>query len=355
MNKSLRVLIAVVVLAFAAAGLYYAWFAPAKPALEKIDLQKQAGPKVAIDQGKPLEDVGRPSTAAPAPVSVPSTVPATATPPEAAFTATPPSNIPPGFKVDDRPMQPLPSTLPGFVPAQTTGAAPNGTTAPASGASTPPTGAGSAKNSGTAPNPSTIAPVPNSNPVVPSPSNPGAKSQGIPATTPGAPPAGVTPVPASKTPATKSPSTGETIHVVVEGDTLSSIARKYWDTAQGWENIVKANPGVNPNALKLGTKLVIPAKDGAAGPATKNAPSAPAATHTGKVTDYEVISGDTLSKISNKVYGDSKFWKLIYEANRKTIGNDPAALTEGMKLTIPPKPDGATKPSTPTTPPTKPS
>jgi LysM repeat protein len=74
-------------------------------------------------------------------------------------------------------------------------------------------------------------------------------------------------------------------------------------------------------------------------------PSIPSATTSGAgtVANYEIVSGDSLSQISNKVYGDSKHWNLIYEANKKVIGEDPANLVVGTKLTIPAKPQsGAT-------------
>ena len=48
-------------------------------------------------------------------------------------------------------------------------------------------------------------------------------------------------------------------------------------------------------------------------------------------TEYEVKSGDSLSKIGQK-YGVS--WKEIYEANRDTI-SDPDLIHPGQKLKIP--------------------
>jgi len=54
------------------------------------------------------------------------------------------------------------------------------------------------------------------------------------------------------------------------------------------------------------------------------------------MTDYEVTSGDTLSKIAEKVYGDASKWHQIYEANRDLIGLDPNKLQVGQNLNIPP-------------------
>ncbi len=50
---------------------------------------------------------------------------------------------------------------------------------------------------------------------------------------------------------------------------------------------------------------------------------------------YVVKKGDTLQEISQKMYGSTKNWRKIYQANKKMIGGDPNKLTEGQKLVIP--------------------
>jgi nucleoid-associated protein YgaU len=57
--------------------------------------------------------------------------------------------------------------------------------------------------------------------------------------------------------------------------------------------------------------------------------AAPSAAH----TEYEVVKGDSLSKIGQK-YGVS--WKAIYEANKNII-KDPDLIQPGWKLVIPSK------------------
>jgi nucleoid-associated protein YgaU len=49
---------------------------------------------------------------------------------------------------------------------------------------------------------------------------------------------------------------------------------------------------------------------------------------------YTVQSGDTLSKISKKFYGDADRYMEIYYANRDKI-EDPNKLEVGWELTIP--------------------
>lgn len=51
---------------------------------------------------------------------------------------------------------------------------------------------------------------------------------------------------------------------------------------------------------------------------------------------YEVKSGDSLSKIAKREYGDANAWKAIFEAN-KDILKDPDKIFPGQKLKIPPK------------------
>ena len=49
---------------------------------------------------------------------------------------------------------------------------------------------------------------------------------------------------------------------------------------------------------------------------------------------YEVVSGDSLSKIAKREYGNANEWNRIYEANRDIL-NDPNKIYPGQKLKIP--------------------
>jgi nucleoid-associated protein YgaU len=51
---------------------------------------------------------------------------------------------------------------------------------------------------------------------------------------------------------------------------------------------------------------------------------------------YVVVSGDSLSKIAKREYGNANDWKRIFEAN-KDILKDPDKIHPGQKLRIPPK------------------
>lgn len=49
---------------------------------------------------------------------------------------------------------------------------------------------------------------------------------------------------------------------------------------------------------------------------------------------YTVQSGDSLSTIAQREYGDASQWRRIYEANRSTISN-PNLIQPGQVLTLP--------------------
>ncbi len=64
----------------------------------------------------------------------------------------------------------------------------------------------------------------------------------------------------------------------------------------------------------------------------KNSPPLSSSPQSGKT--YKIQQGDTLSKISRKVYGDSKYFNLIFEANKDKL-KSPSDLKLGEDITIP--------------------
>ncbi len=74
---------------------------------------------------------------------------------------------------------------------------------------------------------------------------------------------------------------------------------------------------------------VIPSKPAPSPPPPPVAPALPA------VKTVVVASGDTLSKIAQKVYGNPALWPKIYEANKAAIGPNPNLIKPGQKLVIP--------------------
>jgi nucleoid-associated protein YgaU len=128
---------------------------------------------------------------------------------------------------------------------------------------------------------------------------------------------------------------------------MSSIAERYYGDRSLWTVVAKANPLIDPAHMKIGTKLVVPAKPAApttpapTTPApTTPAPTTPAPVGTGSGTAtgetiHTVVAGDTLIKLSRRYYGADARWEEIFEANRRVLGDDPANLKVGMKLVIP--------------------
>jgi nucleoid-associated protein YgaU len=53
---------------------------------------------------------------------------------------------------------------------------------------------------------------------------------------------------------------------------------------------------------------------------------------------YTVKSGDSLSAIAKREYGDAGQWRRIFEANRDQI-KDPDLIHPGQELKIPPRED----------------
>ncbi|HMP75552.1 MAG TPA: LysM peptidoglycan-binding domain-containing protein [Kiritimatiellia bacterium] len=52
-------------------------------------------------------------------------------------------------------------------------------------------------------------------------------------------------------------------------------------------------------------------------------------------TTYVVQPGDTLSRIAGRMYGDSKKWQQIYDANRASMPGGPQSMKVGQTLVIP--------------------
>lgn len=67
---------------------------------------------------------------------------------------------------------------------------------------------------------------------------------------------------------------------------------------------------------------------------TRPAAEAAPPTVTDRERTYTVVSGDTLSKIAKREYGDASKWHAIYEANKDTIKN-PDLIYPGQTFKIP--------------------
>lgn len=73
-------------------------------------------------------------------------------------------------------------------------------------------------------------------------------------------------------------------------------------------------------------------KSGSSSTTPANAPAG--SSSGGSPRSYTVVSGDSLSKIAKREYGDAAKWPLIYQANRDKIQN-PDLIHPGQVLTLP--------------------
>lgn len=69
---------------------------------------------------------------------------------------------------------------------------------------------------------------------------------------------------------------------------------------------------------------------------SSSAPAPPPAEPAPAGTTYTVRSGDSLSAIAKREYGDASQWHRIFEANRDQIKN-PDLIHPGQQLKIPPR------------------
>ena len=72
----------------------------------------------------------------------------------------------------------------------------------------------------------------------------------------------------------------------------------------------------------------------------------PSPSAAGAGDSYTVQSGDTLSSIAARFYGDASEWRPIFERNRDRMSG-PESLSTGMVLIIPPRPPTPTVQGTP--------
>lgn len=140
-------------------------------------------------------------------------------------------------------------------------------------------------------------------------------------------------------------------YTVKEGDTLFTIAEKYYSDGYKYTEIAKANELTNPDIVEVGKEITIPklageqvaqgnqepspAPDGSASPEPQGQGGAENTTIWGeKITgdSYTVQAGDWLSTIAGRAYGDiSQFEKIAKENNIQ----NPDIIEVGTVLKLP--------------------
>ena len=120
---------------------------------------------------------------------------------------------------------------------------------------------------------------------------------------------------------------GEKLYVVVSGDNISTIAKKFGVKSS---DIIRVNNLQNPDKLKVGQQLKIPSKGEVITKSTTNI----AVEHTlSQDGTYTVVSGDSLSSIAKR------FGVKTSDIIRANDMQNPDSLRIGQKLHIPNKTD----------------
>jgi LysM repeat protein len=146
----------------------------------------------------------------------------------------------------------------------------------------------------------------------------------------------VVPTPVQPDPVMVAPAAVGSEHTISKGESFYTIGKKY---GVGFKAIADANPGVNPNRLKIGQKIVVPA------PRTPSAGSSVAApTGESTVKTYKVKSGDNLMKIAKNQGVNVKEIRALNNLRTDRI-------TVGQTLKIPVKAAVAVPPPVETAPP----
>ena len=146
---------------------------------------------------------------------------------------------------------------------------------------------------------------------------------------------------------------GERSYVVKPGETMISIARSHYGNSRHYLQIIKANPGVEPETMKPGTRIVLPELSttqaeprAARGNGTGGSSAIEAATAGANAglrpvdpkVEYRIQSGDSLARISQRLYGTELRVDDLYNANRDAIGPNRERLKVGMVLRLPEAP-----------------
>lgn len=121
-------------------------------------------------------------------------------------------------------------------------------------------------------------------------------------------------------------------HTVKAGETLWSIAERYYTSGYNWKEIARVNNLENAGNITVGQKLTIP-KVEVIQPVATASKVTPVVTSMAITGDkYTVLRGDNLWTISVRAYGDGYRWKGIATANKLA---NPRLIHTGNVLSIP--------------------
>lgn len=134
--------------------------------------------------------------------------------------------------------------------------------------------------------------------------------------------------------------TGDTNHVVRQGETLRSICSTFYGDSGLANAVAKWNGLHNPNDIEVNSTIALPKREslvtmGMTFQEPKDTGvSALPSNKTIEFGTYEVKSGDTLSEIAQKVMGTTKKTQVLIMFNKDVMPN-PDRIRPGMILRYP--------------------
>lgn len=133
-------------------------------------------------------------------------------------------------------------------------------------------------------------------------------------------------------------------HKVARDDTAQSISKRYYGTSAQWQAVMRANPKTDFQHLRIGMTIRVPVDPkNIQGLADKPAPTDSDSTPATPGIDYVVEKGDTLTGLAFRFYGRASVYQWIIDANSEQLGADGSKIQPGMKIIIPPAPEGASR------------
>lgn len=134
-------------------------------------------------------------------------------------------------------------------------------------------------------------------------------------------------------------STDDTVHIVLQGETLRSICRDFYGDSGLASGVAQWNNLQNPNTIERGIRISLPTRASLVTSRFTPSPQPPIATEIptktpSKMGTYTVKEGDTLSEIAQRVMGTTKKTQLLIDFNKDVMPN-PDRIKPGMKLQFP--------------------
>ena len=121
-------------------------------------------------------------------------------------------------------------------------------------------------------------------------------------------------------------------YLIQPGDTLWKIAVKYFGDGNQWRKILEDNKATitDPNRIYVGQIIIINVGN------TTEAADVASTSNDSKIVDgiYTVESGDTMWKISKKIYGTGILWRRLFDANKESI-KDASKIYVGQTIKVP--------------------